>query len=314
MESKKPSKKFGDIKLVAIFRTDFEALVYLIIIGIGIFLINKFISSIVGRTKRIPLKEKIIAKFLFKIISIFVIVYFIIAGFPSFDDIPSEYVAILTSSISIAIAFASSGIFTNLISGMVLMIIRPLDIGDLVKIENDKGIVRSIGLTKTILETFDNILIEKSNSQIISATIVNYTVKLGRRKSFEDFKKKILAPQDKGILKIEETLGDKDLERDLKEAYDKLHSKLYPNLYNYSFRMTFPYKRFRLIIDNIEALCLKYKESGIFRLKPRFDIIDFGFRITLKFRLLTFSPQKIFDFQPKFAKEVYNIIYKYIDK
>ena len=72
------------------------------------------------------------------------------------------------------------------------MIIRPLDVGDLVKIENDKGIVRSIGLTKTILETFDNILIEKSNSQIISATIVNYTVKLGRRKSFEDFKKKFL--------------------------------------------------------------------------------------------------------------------------
>ncbi|NVM38698.1 MAG: mechanosensitive ion channel, partial [Candidatus Lokiarchaeota archaeon] len=237
---------------MVLFKTDFEALIYFIIIGIAIFLINKFISSIVGKIKRIPLKDKIIVRFLLKIISIFVIIFLIIEGFPIFSYIPLEYVAILTSSISIAIAFASSGIFSNLISGIVLMIIRPLDVGDLVKIQNDKGIVRSIGLTKTILETFDNILIEKSNSQIISATIVNYTIKLGRRKSFEDFKKKILAPQDKGILTIEETLGDKDLERDLRDAYDKLHSKLYPNLYNYSFRMTFPYKRFRLIIDNIE--------------------------------------------------------------
>ncbi len=299
---------------MALFKSDPEALVYFILIGIGIFLINKFISSIVGHIKRIPLKDKIIVRFLLKIISIFIIIFLIIEGFPILSKIPPEYVAILTSSISIAIAFASSGIFANLISGIVLMIIRPLDVGDLVKIQNDKGMVRSIGLTKTVLETFDNILIEKSNSQIISATIVNYTIKLGKRKSFEDFKKKIIAPQDKGILTIEENLGDKDLERDLREAYDKLQSKLYPNLYNYSFRMTFPYKRFRLIIENIEKLCLNYKKKGIFRLKPRFDIVDFGFKITLKFRFLTFSPQKIFDFQPKFANEVYNIVYKYIDK
>ncbi len=296
-----------------LFKTNFEALIYFILIGIAIFLINKIVSSIVGHIKKIPLKEKIIIKFFLKIISIFVIVFFIIEGFPIFSDIPPEFVAILTSSISIAIAFASSGIFANLISGIVLMIIRPFDVGDLVKIQNDKGIIRSIGLSKTILETFDNILIEKSNSQIISTTIVNYTIKLGRRKSFEDFKKKILAPQDKGILMIEESLGDMDLKRDLKEAYDKLQSKFYPKLYNYSFRMTFPYKRFGLMIGKIEQLCLKYKNSGIFRLKPRFDIVDFGFQITIKFRLLTFSPQKIFNYQPKFAKDIYNIVYEYLD-
>ncbi|MBY9007853.1 MAG: mechanosensitive ion channel [Candidatus Lokiarchaeota archaeon] len=310
MESRQQKHKFGDIK-VALFKTDFEALIYFIIIGVAIFLINKIISSIVGRIKKIPLKEKIIIKFFLKIISIFVIIFFIIESFPIFSYIPPEFVAILTSSISVAIAFASSGIFANLISGIVLMIIRPFDVGDLVKIQNDKGIIRSIGLTKTILETFDNILIEKSNSQISSSTIVNYTIKLGRRKSFEDFKKKILAPQDKGRLMIEETLGDMYLESELKEAYNKLPSKFYPKLYNYSFRMTFPYKRFRLIIEKIEELCLKYKDSGIFRLKPRFDIVDFGFKITIKFRVLTFSPQKIFDYQPKFAKEVYNIIYRY---
>jgi len=309
LESTKPDKKFGDIKL-ALFESDLEGLIYFSIIAIGIFLLNKVISSIVDRTKAIPLREKIIVKFLLKIISIFILVFFLMNSFPSIEDIPPEYVAILTSSISIAIAFASSGIFTNLISGIVLMVIRPLDVGDLVKIQNDKGIVRAIGLTKTVLETFDNIFIEKSNSQIISATIVNYTIKLGRRKSFEDFKKKILAPQDRGILKIEETLGDKEFERDLKEAYDKLQSKFYPNLYNYSFRMTFPYKRFQSIIGKIEEICLKYKENGIFRLKPRFDIVDFGFKITIKFRILTFTPQKIFDYQPKFAKEIYNAVYE----
>ena len=299
---------------MALFKTDPEALIFFIIIGIAVFLINKIVSSIIAHIEKIPLKQKIIINFLLKIISIFVITFFLIEGFPLFDKIPAEYVAVLTSSISVAIAFASSGIFANLISGILLMVIRPFDVGDLVKIQNDKGIIRSIGLTKIALETFDNIIIEKSNSQVISSIIVNYTIKLGRRKSFEDFKKKILAPQDKGILRIEEDLGDKDFESELKEAYNKLQSKIYPNLYNYTFRMTFPYKRLRLIMDKVDDLCLEYKNKGVFRLKPRFDFVDFGFKITVKFRLLTFTPQKLFDYQPKFAKEVYNIIYKYIDK
>ena len=299
---------------MAIFKTDPEALIFFIIIGIAVFLINKIVSSIIAHIKKIPLKQKIIINFLLKIISIFVITFFLIEGFPLFNKIPAEYVAVLTSSISVAIAFASSGIFANLISGILLMVIRPFDVGDLVKIQKDKGIIRSIGLTKIALETFDNIIIEKSNSQVISSIIVNYTIKLGRRKSFEDFKKKILAPQDKGILRIEESLGDKDFESELKEAYNKLQSKIYPNLYNYTFRMTFPYKRLRLIMDKVDDLCLEYKNKGVFRLKPRFDFVDFGFKITVKFRLLTFTPQKLFDYQPKFAKEVYNIIYKYRDK
>jgi len=299
---------------LALFKTDPEALIFFIIIGIAVFLINKIVSSIIAHIEKIPLKQKIIINFLLKIISIFVITFFLIEGFPLFNKIPAEYVAVLTSSISVAIAFASSGIFANLISGILLMVIRPFDVGDLVKIQNDKGIIRSIGLTKIALETFDNIIIEKSNSQVISSIIVNYTIKLGKRKSFEDFKKKILAPQDKGILRIEESLGDKDFESELKEAYNKLQSKIYPNLYNYTFRMTFPYKRLRLIMDKVDDLCLEYKNKGVFRLKPRFDFVDFGFKITVKFRLLTFTPQKLFDYQPKFAKEVYNIIYKYIDK
>jgi len=303
----------GDIQLT-LFNLYIDSIIYFILVAIAVFLTNKIVSMIIERTTKIPLKYKMIINFSLKIISIFIIVFYIIEILSLFDVIPAEFVAILTSSISIAIAFASSGIFANLVSGIVLMMLRPFDLGDLVKIQNDKGIIRSIGLTKIILETFDNILIEKSNSQIFSSIIVNYTVKLGKRKSFEDFKKKVIAPQDKGALKIEENIGDKKLENELKEAYNKFQSRFYPNLYNYTFRMTFPYKRFRLIIDEVEDLCIEYQNKEIFRLRPRFDVVDFGFKITVKFRIITFNAQKLFEYQPKFAKDVYNIIFKYRDK
>ncbi|UCC20979.1 MAG: mechanosensitive ion channel [Promethearchaeota archaeon] len=298
---------------MAIFSSDWEALIYLLIIGLGLYLLNKIISLTLGKSKKIPLKQKIIVNFTLKIGMVLIIVFFIIEGFPIISQINPTYTAVLTGAISTAIAFASSGIFANFISGIVIMLVRPFEVGDLVKIEGNKGIIREINLTKIKLETFDNIIIEISNSQVLSSKIVNYTIKLGKKKSFEDFKKKILAPQDIGFKDIykESQASKKDFENTLRKAFDTFTAKYYPKLYNYTFRMAFPYKGFKVIIDQVAKLCDSYSQKNIFRIKPQFDIVNFNISIIVKFRLLTFNPQKIFDFQPKFAKDVYNIIYKH---
>ncbi len=299
-----------------IFSSDPEAFIYLLIIGAGLYLLNKLISSTFGKSKKIPQKQKTIVNFILKIATVLIIVFFIIEGFPTFSKIDPTYTAVLTGAISTAIAFASSGIFANFISGIVLMLVRPFEVGDLIKIEGDKGIVREINLTKMKLETFDNIIIEKSNNQVLSLKIVNYTIKLGKKKSFEDFKRKILAPQDKGFKDIYEDAPDskKEFENSLKKIYDSFLTKNYPKLYNFTFRMAFPYKGFRIMMNNVAEICDLYNQKNIFRIKPQFDVVSYNLSIIVKFRILTFSPQKIFDFQPKFAKDVYNIIYKITSK
>ncbi|MFX1503397.1 MAG: mechanosensitive ion channel domain-containing protein [Promethearchaeota archaeon] len=299
---------------MAIFRSDLEALIYLLIVGIGFYILNKIITGTLGKSEKVPLKQKIIINFSLKIVTVLVIVFFIIEGFPFISQAGfTPYTAVLTGAISTAIAFASSGIFANFISGIVLMLVRPFEVDDLVKIEGDKGIVREINLTKMKLETFDNIIIEKSNAQVLSSKIVNYTVKLGKKKSFEDFKSKILAPQDIGFKDIYEDIpySKKEFEDNLKNAYESFLTKSYPKLYNYTFRMAFPYKGFRVMINKVSELCVLYYQKNIFRIKPQFDVVNYNISIIVKFRLLTFNPQKIFDFQPKFAKDVYDIIYKY---
>jgi len=288
-----------------------EALIYLLIIVVSFYLINKSISLTIGKSKKIPLKYKIIVNFAFKIVGVIIIVFFIIGGFPVISQVPPNYITILTGAISTAIAFASSGIFANFISGIVLMLVSPFEVDDLVKIEGAKGIVRAINLTKTKLETFDNIIIEKSNAQVLSSKIVNYTIKLGKKKTFEHFKRKILAPQDIGFKDIYEGAPDskKEFEINLRKAYESFSTKHYPKLYNFTFRMAFPYKGFRLMMKKVAELCNLYNEKNIFRIRPQFDVITFNISIIVKFRLLTFNAQKIFDFQPKFVQDVYNIIY-----
>jgi hypothetical protein len=232
-------------------------------------------------------------------------------GIPSFQQIDPTYQAILTGSITTAIAFSSSGIFTNLVSGIILIIIRPFDVGDLVKIKGDKGIVRSINLTSTVIETFDYILIEKSNSEVISSPIINYTIKLGKIKTFEEFKKLVQSPLDRDIFLSDKQLIDdrKEYENELREFYNNISKRKPPNLYAYTFRMTFPYKRFRLVMDQVEKLCKEYRNKGIFRLRPRFHIIDIGFKITVKFKILTLYSEKIFNYQSQFTDDVYKISY-----
>ncbi|MFX0081996.1 MAG: mechanosensitive ion channel domain-containing protein [Candidatus Hodarchaeota archaeon] len=298
---------------MAIFSSDLEALVYILIIGISLYLLNKLISRIFSKSTKIPLKQKIIFNFALKIITVLIIVFFIIEGFPIISKIDPTYTAVLTGAISTAIAFASSGIFANFISGIVIMLTRPFEVNDLVKIEGDKGIIRAINLTKVKLETFDNLIIEKSNTQVLTSKIVNYTIKLGKKKTFDDFKSKILAPQDIGFkdLLVDNLKSRKEFEKNLKRAYDSFTTKYYPKLFNYTFRMAFPYRGFQVIINQITQLCELYNQKNIFRIRPQFDIVDYNISIIVKFRLLTFNSQKIFDFQPKFAKDVYDIIYKY---
>lgn len=295
---------------MTLFATDLEALIWLLVISLMIYLLNKGVSFIFLKTDKISVKQKITSKFVLRILSVVVIVYMIIEGFPAFQLIDTQYTAIITGAVSTAIAFASSGVFSNLVSGIVLMAIRPIEVGDLVSIKGNTGVIRQIKLTKITMETFDNLFLEKSNSEVLSSVIENYTVKLGKKRSFHDFKRKILAPQDKGYIQLDSDQNQK-YESELRNVYENYSKKTYPNLFKYTFKMSFPYQRFQLIIDEVDALCNKYQDEGIFKLKPRYDISDLGFKVIIKFRLPTFDVNKIFDYQPQFAGDVYNIIHKH---
>ena len=70
--------------------------------------------------------------------------------------------------------------------------------------------------------------------------------------------------------------------------------------------MGMPFEGFLTRIDKIESLCKKYKEH--FKFKPRYHIEKFGREITVKFRIFTHDPDLLFEYQPEFANDLYEII------
>jgi len=294
---------------MALFNTDFEAVIYIIIIAAILYLLNQFISSTILRIKKISNKHKNISNFILRLISIVVIVYLIIEGFPSFKAIPAEYTAILTSSISTALAFVSSEIFSNFMAGILLILIDPFDIGDIIKIGNNKGVVLTSTLTRVALDTFDRIKVDIANKELISTNIINYTKKLDDVKNFDQFKQKLNFPQYRGEAHLGGSLftDDEEVEKELRELYEIVRNDKREIIHAFTFKMRYPYNKLRIKIHQTDNLCVKYKEK--FGFKPRFHIINFGFEVDVKFRILTLNAKSVMDHQPELAKDLSKIIF-----
>ena len=247
--------------------------------------------------------------------SILILLYLIINGFPSFTTLPAEYTAIITGAVSTALAFISSGVFSNFVAGVLIWIVDPFDIGDVVKIGGHKGIIKSITLTKVVIETMDRIIVEISNSDVVSSIVLNYTIKLSSRKKYIYFKRQIRAPQDMGNARLDIDVYNEEIrkqeETDIKNFFTSFSEDDQNIVHMYNFKMRVPYTQFRIIIDKFNDLCAKYAE--IFGIRPRFHVLEYSNEIIVKFRILTLDSNKLLKYQPEFAKDLYKVILSKIE-
>lgn len=295
---------------MALFKSDLEALIYVAIIGLILYVGSRAISYLLDKIKRLPMVRKNQISFAGRIVSLLIFLYFVIEGFPYIESIPSQYTTIITSTVSIALAFAASGLFSNLVAGILLWLVDPIDIGDVVKIEDHKGVVKSMTLTKVILETFDGIVVEITNSEVVSSLILNYTQNLKYRKNYFRFKRQFRSPQDVGNARVDIDLFDeetrKKTENDLKALFSKLNESEQSHVHAYTFKMQVPYEGFRVKVDKMRRLCEAYSQK--FGYPPNFHVFGYSYEIFLKFRIVALEWQTLFKYQPEFAKDLYKII------
>lgn len=81
----------------------------------------------------------------------------------------------------IVLGFASQSIVGNLISGIFLMIERPLKIGEAVNINDTVGIVENISIISTVIRNWDGLQIRIPNETVFTSKIINYVSNQVRR-------------------------------------------------------------------------------------------------------------------------------------
>src|SRR4030095_13606098 len=77
--------------------------------------------------------------------------------------------------LSVGIGFGLQNLASNFISGIILLIERPITVGDHVSVGDVDGLVRAINMRSTEIVTDDNISIIVPNSEFISGRVVNWS-------------------------------------------------------------------------------------------------------------------------------------------
>jgi len=157
-----------------------NALKFIIIVVI-FWGLSKVISKAARKALAIsPCNSTILNDFIISSSSRLTLLVGLLVGLSALEFNIGPVIAIIGAA-SFVVAFALQGTLSNFASGIMIMFYRPFDVGDLIDVSGEYGIVKSMNLVSTSVMTFDNKLMVVPNNDIWGNTITNATKSTERR-------------------------------------------------------------------------------------------------------------------------------------
>jgi small-conductance mechanosensitive channel len=155
-----------------------------------IFFIVIYVSIVFSSLLRVILEEDVLKRFslskgLPHTIAMMVKYTMIVAGFIlaiNAAGIPLDKLTIILGAFSVGIGFGLQNIFNNLVSGFILLLERPIQLGDTVQVGLLTGNVKSIGIRSSNILTFDGADVIVPNGQLVSNEVINWTLSDPKRR------------------------------------------------------------------------------------------------------------------------------------
>ncbi len=173
----------------------------------------------------------------------------------------------------VGIGFGLQNIISNFASGLIVLLERPIKIGDVVKIGQTVGTVVDIKMRVTIVNTLDNETIIVPNSDLISKEVINW--------SYQDLTLRLRIPVGvaygtdvdlvrEKLLEVAEELPDV-----LKEPEPYVYFKEFgDSSLDFELRIWIPSSEYRINVASEARFKIKekFKESGIQIPFPQHDV------------------------------------------
>ncbi len=93
-------------------------------------------------------------------------------------NVPVTIFTVLGGALAFGVGFGSQNIFKNFISGLLVMIERPIRVGDIIELPSEgiKGVVEHIGARSSLIKAADNSLFVVPNDMFIEKHILNWNL------------------------------------------------------------------------------------------------------------------------------------------
>jgi small-conductance mechanosensitive channel len=134
------------------------------------WLVRRLERALIGRFKAEPAAARIVRRWLQVIL---IAVLFVLAL--DLVKIPLTVFAFLGGALAIGFGFGAQVMIKNFISGVMLLIERPLKVGDIVQIGDIIGTVTNISIRSSTIRTADGIETLIPNSTFVESNVTNWT-------------------------------------------------------------------------------------------------------------------------------------------
>ena len=151
----------------------------LILLWIGWKLVKKVVN-IMSKALNKRNVDATVATFLEGFVEV-VLKAIVIYTFLEYVGIKTTGIAALVASAGVAIGLALQGSLSNFAGGVIILLIRPFNVGDYIEGSGHSGTIEKIGMFYTHMTTTDNKLILVPNGNLANGSIVNYSAKELRR-------------------------------------------------------------------------------------------------------------------------------------
>jgi len=154
-----------------------------LLVAVAILVIAVLVAKLVSMYLRRSLRGKVRRDHLEAIAKLAYYVILIIGILSILPIVGVEPSGLLVAGgiVGLAVGFASQTVVSNLLSGLLLMIERPILIGSPVDIEGTGGFVEDIRVISTTIRTWDGLSVRVPNGRVFTSIITNYTAYAARR-------------------------------------------------------------------------------------------------------------------------------------
>ena len=89
-------------------------------------------------------------------------------------EVPLTVFTIFGGALALGIGFGSQNIMNNFISGLILLLERPIQVGDLVTVADDSGKVLKIGARATHIQSYNGVTTIVPNAHLLENAVANW--------------------------------------------------------------------------------------------------------------------------------------------